>query len=299
MGPDTVRRLARRRIDRQRWDQAVAADPRPLPYGLAWWLDAVTDGQWDGLIVGDYRTVLPLPRARRFGVLPCLIRPPFTQQLGPFGASLPDDVSRLLAAVPRSFQVSLPLRHPPSPFVIPPRFTARRRTNLILPLAAPIAELRMAYPGKLRAFLRQTTTDRLEPMAASDFVVTAREQLAGKGGLGDRHFRSLHRLICAAEERGMGRCHQLREEGVLLAANFTPRWRGRTINLAAVSTDRGRKRRGMSRLLDLHFQAGAGDAGAVFDFEGSELPGVRDFFAKFGGVNEGYLLLEGGVFGRG
>ncbi len=293
----TLRRLSRREIDPERWDRAVLADPVPLPYGLSWWLDIVTDSSWDGLVMDDYRVVFPLPDVKRFGLFPAILRPAFTQQLGPFGALTEGDLGRLLSRVPRRFQISLPLRTTVRTTEIPARFTHRRRTNFVLPLDASITELRMAFPRKLQAYLRKTSADVLEPMEASHFIVLVRQQLTGKSGLNDAQFKLLERLIYAVENHQLGGCHQLREDGQLLAASFNPSLGGRTINLAAASTERGKKRRGMSRLLDLQFQAGAGKPGAKFDFEGSELPGVKEYFAKFGGVDEGYYLIEEKGFG--
>ena len=95
-----LRRLARRAIDDHRWDRAVADDPTPLPYGLPRWLDAAHGRDWSGLVLGDYRAVLPLPRGRRYRLLPALLRPPFTQQLGPFGTFDEAEYTAMLATLP-------------------------------------------------------------------------------------------------------------------------------------------------------------------------------------------------------
>ncbi|MGB3800367.1 MAG: hypothetical protein WA952_11190 [Lewinella sp.] len=293
----TIRRLPRNHIDFTRWDQAVMTDAVPLPYGLSWWLDAATENSWEGLIVDDYRVVLPLPKLRRYGIVPTYGRPPFTQQLGPYGQLQGGDLAKLLTAVPAKMQIALPLRPTVDVDSIPDRFAYRSRVNLVLKLDATLSEIRGGYPGKLRKFLQRSKDDRLEPIAGEALVALCRERLSGRGGMRDSHWDILASIIEACQERGVGDCYQLKEDNQLLAAGFYPHLEARTINLTAVSTERGLKRRGMSRLLDLVFQQHLERPGAVFDFEGSEIPGVRAFFEKFGGVNEGYIVVEEKLYG--
>ncbi|MCP9237757.1 hypothetical protein [Lewinella sp. JB7] len=295
--PPPVRLLRRDRIDNLRWDHTVTNDARPLPYALSWWLDTVTDGCWDGLVYGDYLAVLPLPRLHRFGFLPAILRPAYTQQLGPFGSGDPDIVRALLDAIPRSFQLALPLRPDLPERAIPERFSRRRRVNYVLGLERPFTELANAFPRKLQAYLRKCESDRLVPITPADLVAVSRRELAGRDGLRSAHFTVLEKLIATATDRGYGSSYALYENQELLAVGFYPELGGRTINLAAASTPLGRKRRGMSRLLALVMRERAGTAGAVFDFEGSELPGVGAFFAKFGAYNEGYWIIEERLFG--
>ncbi|CAH1000153.1 hypothetical protein LEM8419_01300 [Neolewinella maritima] len=292
-----VRYLRRSAIDTARWDAAVRSDPRPLPYGLSWWLDAVTDGQWDGLVLDDYRAVLPLPRQRRYRLLPTYGRPPFTQQLGPFGVLQAGDIDLLLQHLPRRWPVSLPLRYAPDHIAAAPSLTCRRRVNYVLDLSLLYAEVTAGFPKKLRQYSRRWATDQLEACTPKAVVTLYRNELGERAGLRDLHFRRLEKLMHEAVARNAGHCYQLRDGGNLLAAGFFPYLTGRTINLAAASTELGMRERGMSRLLFQLFRQRAGHAGAVFDFEGSELPGVREYFAKFGGVDEGYYLVERRLFG--
>jgi hypothetical protein len=164
-------------------------------------------------------------------------------------------------------------------------------------LDRPFREISQAFPGKLRAYLRRHASDQLTPMATDAFVAVCRRELGARAGLSERDYTVMARLIREATDRDLGRTYQLREEGELLAVGFYPELAGRTINLIAASTDRGRKRRGMARLLSLVMAGRCGRAGAVMDFEGSEIPGVRRFFEKFGATDEGYWLIEEKAFG--
>ena len=288
----SVRRLKRHAIDDDRWDAAVLSIGQSFPYGLSWWLDAVTGGSWEGLVLDDYRVVMPLPKLRRYGFIPAYLRPPFTQQLGPFGTLEPGDLKDLLHAVPFSLQIALPLVITAPVEEVPEGFSMRRRINYVLDLSKPLEQTKKQFPKTVRSLIRKSSEDRLEPADPARTIHYYRSHLRGRGGLRDFHFARLADLIAACQSRGVGDCYQLRDADELLAIGFFPTFRGRTINLTAASTEAGMNRRGMSRLLALLFARDSGVPGNCFDFEGSELPGVKEYFAKFGGTDEGYFLVE-------
>ena len=103
MSDERVRLLGRTDIDDARWNAAVADDAAPYP--LTWWLDAVTAGKWKGLVLGDYRAVLPLPFRRRLGPLAVLGSPPFTQHLGSLAGLGTRDRALMLHAIPHRYRV--------------------------------------------------------------------------------------------------------------------------------------------------------------------------------------------------
>ena len=287
-----VTRLKRSAINDARWDDCVASDERPMPYGLSWWLDAVTDGSWDGLVIDDYRAVLPLPRLRAHRIVPAFLRPPFTQQLGPFGTVFPGDLQHLLQAVPFRPVISLPLSRSVSERELPPNYTVQRRTNFVLHLDRPFDTTAKQFPKTVRSLIRRSENEQFSTADPAETIYYYRRHLAGRGGMRDFHFDRLAELIETCIDRGCGNCYQAHLDGELAAIGFFPTYNERTINLTAASTVFGMKCRGMTRLLLHLWREASGRQNACFDFEGSELPGVRQYFAKFGGVDEGYYLIE-------
>ena len=296
MAPD-VRFLSRDRIDAERWDRAVLADPVPLPYGLSWWLDASTEGRWDGLVVDDYRVVLPLPRLRRYRLLPVYIRPPFTQQIGPFGSLRDGDLRAMLGRVPTRFQVSLPLRPWIDRDEVPSDFSVRKRVNFVLDLSPPFETVRRGFQKRMRQYLNQDTDMEDHVVSREEVIELCRTQLGDKGGIRGFHWQRLSAIIDACQARSLGECRGMSENGTLLCVGFYPHLAGRAFNLAAASTQAGFERRAMIHLLARKMQQMSGEPGAAFDFEGSELPGVREFFSRFGGKDEGYFVVEKQWFG--
>ena len=217
-----LRQVKRRDIDPQRWDAAVMSDAHPLPYGLHWWLDTVTDGRWDGLVLDDYRAVFPLPRLKRLKVLPTTIRPPYTQQMGPYGQLRDGEATELLRAIPHSFQTVLTLRPHLREAEVPPRYGTRRRINYVVDLSRPFDEVVMGFPKTLRAYLRKTSDDQLEVMESGPFVDLCRERLGDRAGIKVSQFRLLRGLVDAASQRDCGGCFQLTEDGAVARGRLLP-----------------------------------------------------------------------------
>ncbi|MBC6995349.1 hypothetical protein QWY85_00220 [Neolewinella lacunae] len=293
----SVQHLRGPAIDRIRWDAAVAQDPTGLPYGLSWWLDAVTDGRWGGLVGDDYRWVLPLPYRRKFGRLTQVQRPPFTQQCGPFGQVTGPDLALALQHLPAgTVQFALSLREGFRTDDLPAGFNSRQRTNLVLDLSPPRPTLQTGFHRDLRRKLKKFGPATLS-LADIDTVVALYRPSAGqKAGLKEHHYARLLKLHRAAESRGLSLCYRLDEaEHGLLAAGFFPSYRGRIINLFAASSAAGYAREGMARLLAAILEKHGGP-GKLFDFEGSDLPGVAEFFQSFGPEKREYLALERKTF---
>ncbi|MTB51063.1 hypothetical protein [Lewinella sp. W8] len=291
--------LPRQEIDEARWDAAIGRDAHPLPYGLHWWLDTVAPGGWSAIVLEDYRAVLPLPKADRFipefflmrsaGPGGQVQRPPFTQQLGPFGTFSPAEAGALLRLATQKAKLKgLPLAATISRDQIPDELPLRVRTNFVLPLSSPHETLFRGYGKTLRKQLRKYGPHHLDLAAPALVIDTYQRSLASKTGLRTRHFAIMAKLIKAALVREQGYCYQLSSpEGDVLAAGFFPEYRGRIINLFAASTARGYEQRGMARLIDAVIQRHQPTA-SIFDFEGSDLPGVKEFFQSFGPQSETY-----------
>lgn len=280
-------------IDRQRWDAAVATDTTCLPYGCSWWLEAATNGRWDGIILDDYRVVLPLPRRRSLGRFTQVQRADFTQQGGPFGRLLPGDTECMLSGIPKSvLRFSLPLREQLNLASPPAGRKAFSRNNLVLPLTTTMADVRAGYSRSIRRQLKSDGGGKLSPASIESVIAQYRLTAGPKAGLKEKHYRSIHRIASACLFHGAGYCYRYDDpEHGLLAAGFFPVYRGRIINLFAASTETGYQQGGMPRLLDAILDRHFDDA-QLLDFEGSDNPGIAAFFKSFGAESRPYLFVE-------
>ncbi|MFC2114343.1 hypothetical protein ACFLRI_03245 [Bacteroidota bacterium] len=69
-------------INRQKWDYCVDNALRPAIYALSWYLDAVCP-EWKGLVIGDYKAVMPVCWRKKAGQT-YLFQPPYCQFGGIF-----------------------------------------------------------------------------------------------------------------------------------------------------------------------------------------------------------------------
>ena len=79
------------------------------------------------------------------------------------------------------------------------------------------------------------------------------------------------------------------DKGELLAIALFLKDNKRIYNLMPTTFNDGRKQMAMHYLLDSLFKEFAGQ-NLIFDFEGSDLPGVKAFYLQFGSINEPYNL---------
>src|SRR5882757_2918986 len=78
-----IRYVKRQDLDLDAWDECIRLSPAGLLYARSFFLDAVTDGQWDALIMGDYEAVMPLTWNKKYGFT-YLYQPHFVPVLGVF-----------------------------------------------------------------------------------------------------------------------------------------------------------------------------------------------------------------------
>jgi hypothetical protein len=286
---DRIQHLRRHEIDTERWDACVAAAPNGRLYGTTAFLDRMADA-WDGIVMDDYRAVLPLPRRRKFG-LDYLCPMPFSGPLAVYGkAPLTQDTLDFLRQVParyRLWDLNLEVhgRELPWPTIA--------RTNHVLPLDSPYTTLAANYRDSLRRTLAQEPPANEHLRVGISFDSLMEDALRTGAMTGTRP-------VDRARLKGLYDDLRLREraftlawmqEGRTVAGALFFRSPGRTYYIAAWSGPEGRRCSAAARLLDAVIQEYAGQDG-VLDFEGSDLPGPAFFFEGFGATKTTYRLLQ-------
>jgi hypothetical protein len=175
---------------------------------------------------------------------------------------------------------------------IPGGLVFRTRTNFVLDLGEDFEVLHKGFHRVLRRKLRKYGTSTLS-VATPETIIGLYQQSAGiKAGLKPKHYRSIRSIIQAAQAQGVAICCRLDDpEYGLLAAGFFPFYRGRLINTFAASSSAGYQQEGMARMLVELIRTHRGP-GRLMDFEGSDIPGVAEFFKSFGPEQRHYLMVE-------
>ncbi len=279
-------------IDRERWDECIRKSFNGIIYAYSWYLDVVCP-QWEALVEGDYKSVMPLTPGKKMGIR-YLFPPFFVQQLGVFSVNklTAEDVLRFLDAVPHEFrywEINLNTFNK----VVGNEYGFRPNLTHELDLIESHEILRKAYSDNAKRNLKKAGQHRL-----SIVTDTSREAIitlfrTGRGeevkALQEPQYDMLRRLLQALDARG--RLHSravVDEHGELLAGAFFVDANGKVIFLFSGLSERGKETGAMFFLID-RFIAENAQKNLVLDFEGSNDPQLARFYRGFGAKECVYL----------
>ena len=196
-----IQRIPRKQVNREKWNLAVNGERFPSPYGLCWWLDAVTDSNWEGLVLGDYQLVLPIPFFLKVGPLALVNGASFTQHLGPFGEGSSEEKQALLGQVS-----SLRYVRKLSSLVMAPgnRFKITPRNNYELELLPGYGTISKGYRADLRRKLRRNELPPPVKISAESFIQFYLDTLGEKISMSSKDQRVVHALLLADKNRAKG-----------------------------------------------------------------------------------------------
>ncbi len=290
-----IRYLKHGQIDRRRWDHCVAESVNGNVYAWSWYLDCVCD-QWDALVQEDYESVFPLPWRKKF-TIPYVCQPPFTQQLGLFsrgqtGRELTDAFLDALPAHFRLTEIQLNAYNKPSH----PSYTIRMRPNLVMDLIAPYETICLGYSQNLKRNLRKAAgsvriiTEDVKP----GMLITLFRENRGRDlqTLKEKDYERLEMIITEGGRRGC--IHMLGSEsgsGGLNAGVIFAESHGRLVLLFSAGGPEARQQAAMPALIDHMIRKHAGND-LILDFEGSEDPGLAQFYGSFGAVVSPYPFIR-------
>lgn len=285
--------LNRAEIDDVRWDEMIRKYSNGLPYPLTWYLDLTAHGQWDALIVNGYEGGMPLPWNKKLFGYRQLYQPFWTQQLGWFGDEMAgSDFLRIISLLQENFRlIHVHLNHDLSSSHGFGNYGTK--TNLILDLSSDYDAIHHGYQKSLRKRLKKTKSLALEKLEDPALVVNFyKAHLNDKIGLPDSAYTVMKKLVSTAISNGAGAIWAVKHpvQGYITIGFFLINDR-RVINLFGASNETGKALFGMHRLLDGLIEKYS-NTNMLFDFEGSEIPGVAAFFRSFGATEANYAVLK-------
>lgn len=278
-------------IDKKRWDALIEQSPAGRVYAYSWYLDALAV-RWGALIGGDYEFVMPLPYSLKYGIAR-ILTPPFIQQLGVFGHRLPDSdlYERFLHAIPVWFRyLDLSVNGELSI----PSVLIKKRTNLILDIDRPYEQIAQEYRSDARKKLR-SKSDFIYCEGADIKQVLSDYQTynnIASFNLKAAVFKRLQQAVESALERGRLVSAVIKDStGGIMASGLFLISHGRSYYIVGSQSERGKACYATHVLIDGFIQHHACKL-KIFDFEGSDIPGVAEFFRKWGSMPEYYSRVQ-------
>lgn len=289
-----IRLLKREEIDDKVWNGCVHFAINAMPYAYTWYLDNVCE-EWEGLVLGNYKAVMPLVFAKKFGV-DYLYQPFFTQQLGVFTA-LPITkslINKFIESIPEKYKyIDINLNEIND--ISESKFISKR-TNHILDLNLDYALLKANYSKNTLRNLKKAEDAELmiqSNLSPELFVAFYINNTADKvKGFKEKHKHILHRIIYKALSYQLGSIIGVsNKDQELIAANFIIFHPTRIINLLPTSSQEGKDLNAMVFLIDNLLQKNANQK-KIFDFEGSMIAGISQFYKGFGAEEVNYFRLK-------
>lgn len=287
--------LKHHEIDKNRYDDCITNSINTLIYAHSFYLDNMCP-EWDALASEDYSWVMPLTWNNKWGVK-YLYQPPFIQQLGVFKKA--DTIvpwKEIITILMSRFSfweiglnfVCLPLHEK--------KFSKFTHTNFVLPLNKSYEEIFSGYHKDLVKNLKRSKKCDLIYRPAAEYKKAIDEYISHYAGrmkhvtiIDYNRFRSVCKV---AKKKGMVVCREVVNDlEQLLAIVLLFNDGKRLYNIMNTTTSEGRKVQANHFLLDAVIKEFSGSE-LLFDFEGSDLVGVRTFYENFGAENQPYYFVK-------
>ena len=286
----SIRYIKRCQIDPQAWDRTVEQATLSLPYAYSWVLDLLCE-EWDGLVKGDYEAVMPLPFNRKLLGFKQIYQPYYIQQLGVFSESPLSnaDIQAFLEAIPKNFRkVHYPFNESnPNPALA-------ERYNMVLDLQRTYEEIHLGYNRSNKRRLRKWKAAHrlsIHELSVAEVVELYTQQLKDQVSLSSKTVSAWTQVMELALVREKGIIAAVHHQDELGAAGFFWTSQGRIINPFGASTNAGRNYQSMRVLLDGLIEHYA-ERASTFDFEGSSIPSIAEFFQSFGPEKKPYPFFQ-------
>ena len=289
-----IRYLSHKEIEFEKWDLCLEQASNSLVYGYSWYLNKVSPN-WDALVLDDYHAVMPLTHGRKYFI--CYLHQPFfTQQLGVFAkAQLNQDlIIEFISAIPSKFkfiEVNLNEQN----YFLSEEYKLIKRKNYLLNLNKPYDKLVKDYNNQALRNLKKSRKQEIELRTIQyKEVITFYRIHKSEVTLGvkSEDYLALEGLMEVAYKRGkLFSKGVFSKSGELVACGSYLMQKGRIIFLIGTSSASGRETGAMHYLMDsMIFQFS--NHKMLFDFEGSEIPGIARFYKSFGAIKTHYFRLK-------
>lgn len=274
-------------IDKTQWDHHIDQCANSLIYAHSYYLDHMCPG-WCALIGQDNQYFMPVPLRRKTGITYCY-QPLFTQQLGIFfknniDGRIIDAFLRKAENISRDIRLHFNFANPID--------TAEKRCNLIVDLHNPFEEISSRFrkdlitkPRSLN--LKYAASEIKEVFGFYEQFILSKNEIISRS-----QFQSFQKLVIFLQGNDQASARKvISPEGKTLSAALFLNDHKRIYYMMAANTPEGKRSNANALLLYEAIREFSGQ-NKIFDFEGSEIPGVRFFFEKYGPQNQPYYYYR-------
>ena len=277
-----IRYLKRNEIDIEKYDSCIENSFNSRIYAYSWYLDIVADN-WDVLVLDDYEAVMPLPWRQKY-FIKYIYPPAWTQQLGVFAIRETSEelILKFIKAIPRRFKKITIQFNSENKFQ---QKNLTERVNYVFPLNKSYEETFRGYNSNRKRDLKKakknnyTVEENIDINLFFEFYKGIDKNYLVSKNQTD----TLKNLLLTKETKIIGVFKNDNLAATLLYFIDSKRI---TYLLPVAATEA--KELGLPTLLINYLIEKHQESSLIFDFEGSMIEGVADFYKSFGGKLEYY-----------
>lgn len=276
-------------INTTKWDACVANNSNGLIYATSNYLNHIAEN-WFGLIINDYELIFPIPIKKKWGIVYSYM-PAFTQQLG-FIGNLNLLNNEVIEAVQNFVKYASPyLNFSNQTFA--KQHACKELNNFIINLNKSYESLKNNYQNTVAYSIKKAQKNHLLYQSSNDFK-TAVDAYFNYNKSNMQHvvkadYNQLKKILLHLQNNNSLLVRNiLNTEHKTLSSVVLMKDNKRYYNIINVTNNEGRKQEANYLLYDSLLQE-LSNQPMIFDFEGSDLPGVQKFYQKFGAENQPYF----------
>lgn len=291
--------LTHSQIDKTKWDNCIRDSTNGIVYAYSWYLDLVCRG-WDALIEGNYESVFPLTKNKKYGA-EYLFPPFFTQQLGLFSKNkiTAENLNHFLTCIPEKFRF-IEINLNTSTNFDTTDFIQKKNLTHHLNLDTTYENIYKNYSDNLKRNLKKAAKSNLAIIRDADpqKIIKLFKKNKGKeiSKLKEENYKTLLKIIETAKEKNLVKIYgaisrfQPPTSGLQSGAFFIES-NDKTIFLFSGSDEEAKETAAMPLLMDT-FIRDHSEKKLILDFEGSNDLNLARFYRSFGAEEIVFLQIK-------
>jgi hypothetical protein len=289
--PPVIRISASTDLDPEKWDNCVVKNLNGLIYAQYYYLNCLSNN-WSAIIIGDYEAVLPLPWNSKWGIK-YYEAIPFIQQLGLVGHIDNSQIYKILDLIV-GFAKYGDLFFNFSNHELANAVPTVAKLNYVLDLNQDYTSIIQHYKKDLLNNLEKAQKNHPIYQESNNITKNLKTyQLHYNrrfNWINNRDFQQLAHVLEYYQSKGQCIIRELIDQTTdeLLASAILLKDEKRLYLLINTITALGRKQSSNHLLIDRIISEFA-NTNFILDFEGSEIPGVQEFFKNFHPTSQPYF----------
>ena len=289
-----ISHLTRDYVNIEKYDNCISKAMNSEIYAYSWYLDIVTDKQWDVLVLGDYEVVMPLPWRKKYSIK--YIYPPFwILQLGIFYQINEFSESEFIATLKRKFRF-IELKMNTKNFLEFELEDFESKEYHLLDLNTDYNSLKTSFRSDRLKDLKKAVKNSLKEVwndKPQKLVDLFKENVGTRiPNLVAKDYQRLERLMNHCIDANMGEVVSVYDENGTLSGSAFILKHQKSITILCSSTDFQNRDNGantflIDRIIHKYYKAYES-----FYFGGSSIKSIARYFNSFGALPEKYYLFK-------